>query len=253
MGSLILTECNYEPGSSYEKHSHVNPYFIFILSGGQEEKYDGRTRTYEVSTSAFHPAGEVHSQRIGSEGLRCLHVEFEKQWSNRHPDTVRIIENALSLQSNVLTMLGRRIHGEFRESDDLSNTAVEALMLEIIVETNRFETRRNHPDSLPWLKKARDVLHAQYMETLSLSDIAKAVDIHPVHLARVFRKVFHCSVGDYIRNLRIQAACKAIDQDGDSLAEVGIGVGFSDQAHFTRTFKKVLGLTPSQYREQQRG
>ena len=99
-----------------------------------------------------------------------------------------------------------------------------------------------------WLIQAKDMIRARYAEPLSLSDVATAVGIHPVRLARAFRSVYRCSVGEFIRQIRIESACEAMLSGETSLSEAGLSVGFADQAHFARTFKRIVGMTPGQFR-----
>jgi AraC family transcriptional regulator len=99
-----------------------------------------------------------------------------------------------------------------------------------------------------WLRQAKDMLHDQFSENLTLEAIAEAVRVHPVYLARAWRKYFHCTVGQYLRQLRIESACREIALSDTPLAEVAAAAGFYDQSHFSRTFKRITGLTPAEYR-----
>jgi AraC family transcriptional regulator len=81
------------------------------------------------------------------------------------------------------------------------------LVLELLAEADRLGGRVTSARQ-PWVLAAAEYIHAQYAERLSLSDVAANVGIHPVQLARAFRQRYHCSVGDYIRQVRIEAACQ---------------------------------------------
>jgi AraC family transcriptional regulator len=72
--------------------------------------------------------------------------------------------------------------------------------------------------------------------------------VHAAHLARVFRKFKGCTIGDYVRGLRVQHACRRISGSDDSLADIALAAGFSDQSHLSRTFKQHTGMLPSQFR-----
>ncbi len=99
----------------------------------------------------------------------------------------------------------------------------------------------------PWLEKARQMAHDRFTERLTLAEIARAVGVHPVHLAREFSRHYRCTVGELIRELRIEYACREISHEGRSLADIALAAGFSDQSNFSRTFKKVTGFTPHRY------
>jgi AraC family transcriptional regulator len=92
------------------------------------------------------------------------------------------------------------------------------------------------------------MMDAYYMTPLTLNYIGGVVGVHPVHLAREFRRHFGRTVGGYIRQQRIDQACRELKKDGAPLAEIALSVGFSNQSHFTRAFKSVTGTTPSSFR-----
>ena len=221
---------------------------ISRLNGGQEESFGTRERTYVPGTLAFHPAGEAHCEKLGSKGMRCLHVEFRSEWIERHAEVSRFLENGSHFQGGRFGWLAHRVYREFGCMDDVAAAAIEGLVLEILAEASRLR-RQDSPGERPrWLIQARELIHARFAEPLSLSDVATAVGIHPVSLARAFRSQYHCSVGEFIRRVRIESACNAILSRDLPLTEVGLAAGFADQAHFSRTFKRITGLTPGQFR-----
>src|SRR5262249_7883642 len=103
-----------------------------------------------------------------------------------------------------------------------------------------------------WLSRARDLLEARPAARLTLAEIAAAVDVHPVHLARAFRRRYGCSVGAYPRPLRLDLAARALSSGDAPVSEIALAAGFSDQSHFSRTFKRTTGLTPAEFRSQSR-
>ena len=92
------------------------------------------------------------------------------------------------------------------------------------------------------------MIDSYYMTRLTLNHISGVVGVHPVHLAREFRRHFGRTVGDYIRQQRIGQACRELKKDGAPLVEIALSVGFSSQSHFTRAFKSLTGTTPSSFR-----
>jgi AraC family transcriptional regulator len=249
-GHLSLSECSYAPNIKIPRHAHQNAYFIFTLSGGQEESFESQTRGYAPGTLAFHPAGEVHCERLGPTGMRALHVEFGSTWIERHPEISRFLENASEFQGGRFGWLAQSVYQEFRCLDDVAPAAIEGLVLEILAHTSRFRSHETLNGDRKWLAQAEELIRARFAEPLSLSGVATAVKVHPVCLARAFRKRFHLSVGEFIRQVRIESACKAI-VSGDRLSDVALRVGFADQAHFSRTFKRIVGMSPGQFRTAQ--
>ena len=132
--------------------------------------------------------------------------------------------------------------------DEATPLAIEGLMLELVAGLSRQLKIRSGPKRPRWLEGARNILEADFHDRISLARVAEAVDVHPVHLARVFRKHFGCTPGEYVRHLRIDFACSELAQSDTSLVEIALAAGFAHQAHFSRAFKAQTGMTPSEFR-----
>jgi AraC family transcriptional regulator len=95
----------------------------------------------------------------------------------------------------------------------------------------------------------RELLHERAPATATLSELADAVGVHRIHLARSFRREYGVTLGEYARSLRLEWATAQLAQDETSLAEIATRAGFADQSHFTRAFRAHTGVTPGRYRE----
>lgn len=83
---------------------------------------------------------------------------------------------------------------------------------------------------------------------LSLNEIALSINVSPWHLCRLFRMGTGTSVNQYLLNLRMQKAKELLETTCLRVKEIMNQVGIRDESHFARTFKKLYGLSPSQYR-----
>jgi AraC family transcriptional regulator len=149
--------------------------------------------------------------------------------------------------------LAQKLYAEFRRADAFLPLIVESIGLEMVTEICRRQSLR--PPGRPplCLKQAKEELHERFSERISLADIAHSVGFHPVHFARMFRRYFGCSMGEYVRLRRIECASFALKSTRAPLAEIAVQCGFFDQSHFTKTFQDIVGVTPSQYRLATRG
>ena len=93
-------------------------------------------------------------------------------------------------------------------------------------------------------------IHDNCTRDISLGDIAAAARLSPFHLARVFKQALGVSPHQYLIQLRVNCARWLLSAGSGerSLAELADAVGFADQSHLTRHFKRVLGVTPRQFR-----
>jgi AraC family transcriptional regulator len=248
MADLILTETVYAPHSFVPNHSHASPYFCKILQGQYTETYERKTRECDANTLAFHPPEEIHSERFRTARVRSFNVELTPAYIKRvrlHSD---ILNRPADFYGGMIAWLGTKMYREFLRNDNVSPLAIEGLALEIVAVGSRAQGKSSVSQPGPWLIRAKDMLHAHFAERLTVSEVAEAVDIHPVHLAREFHRHYRYTIGEYIRHLRVEFACRQIALGNGSLAEVSIQAGFFDQSHFSRTFKALTGMTPGEYR-----
>jgi len=249
VAGLVLTETEYAPHLKLPKHSHERASFSLVLQGGFDEKFRSQTRTCEPSTLVFLPSGEVHSDHflIAS---RCFNFEMTNEWLARVSPNSAILDYSADFRSGTLTGLATRMFREFRTMDAVASLAIEGLTLEIFAELARSSLNKTTV-LLPIcrLEEARDFLHAHLSETVSLACLAATIGMHPAYLARAFRKRYRCSVGEYVRRLRIAFACRELSATDIPVAQVAQAAGFFDQSHLTKTFKLITGMSPIAYRK----
>lgn len=83
---------------------------------------------------------------------------------------------------------------------------------------------------------------------LSLDEIAQSINVSPWHLCRLFKVGTGTSVNQYLLGLRMQKAKQLLETTCLRVKEIMNQVGIRDESHFARTFKKLFGVSPSQYR-----
>jgi AraC-like DNA-binding protein len=102
------------------------------------------------------------------------------------------------------------------------------------------------------MKSLRDMIHAQIGSHLSLQDLASASGLSSRQVCRIFRTETGSSPHAYIMRCRVEQACALIAESKLGLAEIASICGFSDQAHMTVTFRKLLKSSPSEFRSKSR-
>jgi AraC family transcriptional regulator len=199
-------------------------------------------------TLIARPPGETHAHHFHNAGARCFVIEIGGEFLRRIRDYSAVLDDSTEFQSGLLAWLATRLYNEFNHEDNASSLAIEGLTLEMLSEALRRPVRVLERRPPRWLDHARDFLHAHYCEQVRLADVANAVGVHPTHLARVFRQSYRCTIGEYVRRLRIEFTCREVSLTETPLTEIALAAGFYDQGHFSRTFKRIVGVTPSEYR-----
>jgi AraC family transcriptional regulator len=141
-----------------------------------------------------------------------------------------------------------KIYDEFKHLDSASPVAIQGLAMEMFAAVSRNQTNLATHQPQRWLARAGEFLRESFTEHLTITQVASVAGVHPVYLAREFRRFHGCTIGEYIRRLRVERACFQLSASDQSLATIAAGAGFSDQSHFSRTFKRRMGMTPAQYR-----
>lgn len=248
VSGFTLTETAYSPVLKLPKHSHKQAYFCFVLRGSFTEVYGKHSRSCRPSTLIFHPAGEMHSDQFHASTC-CFNIQMKAGWLERVSQHSRLIDIPAHFHDGRLAHLAWRIYREFRDLDQFSSLVVEGLILEIIADVSRHFVRESTRIPPRWLREAREILREQLGEHHTLAELAESVNVHPAHLAREFRRFYRCTVGAYVRQMRVEFACREICLSDTPFGEIALAAGFFDQSHFARTFKTYTGMTPGQYRK----
>ncbi len=253
ISSFDLSERRYPARFRTPKHSHKQALFCFVVQGEYTETYDRKTRECCASALLFHPADETHAEHFHDSGGRSFIIEISPEWLERMREYTAVMDVPAQFRGGAPELLARRLYKEFTQMDGVSALVIEGLMLEMIGEASRHNAQAGATQSPRWLQQARDLLHSRFTEHLTLAEVAQNVGVHPVHLAQTFHKSYRRTIGDYVRQLRIEYACNELSASETPIVEIALAAGFCDQSHFTRTFKRCVGVAPSQYRESTRG
>ena len=101
----------------------------------------------------------------------------------------------------------------------------------------------------PWqVRTAKAFVDQNSDRNLQVRDVAAAVRLSPSYFSHAFKESFGQSAKSYIIERRIERAKRMMLDGADSLAHIALACGFSDQAHFCRTFGGLMGQTPSRWR-----
>jgi AraC family transcriptional regulator len=247
IGPFTLSEKVYAAGVVLPSHSHREAHITFLIEGAFRERYSGSAMTCRPGAVRFLPAGEVHSNEIESE-LRCLEIITGQAFLDQLAGQPVVPRKPAQINGLTATWLANRLYAELSREDQASSIAIEGLVLAILAEIARAETKPTSMLVPAWLKQATEIVESRFLERLSLAEIAAEVGVHYVHLSRQFHKYNRCTVGELIRKRRVQYASHLLAHSQTPLAEIALICGFSDQSHLSFLFKRYMGVSPSKFR-----
>ena len=253
LGELRLTEAVYPPGSRLPEHEHEDGCFGFVLEGDLSEQFGSRTLLYKRSSVFYRPPALAHRDDIG-QAARCFHVEISPRWLDRASQFGQGLKEATVLHDPPVRWLATCLYQEWLQLDAAGPLAIEGLTYEMAAYLCRSLSPHRTENASPplWLRKAKEFIETHYCDRLSLRDVAKAVSVHPVQVARQFRRYAGMSVGSLICSRRIDFARQSLALTEKPLADIALESGFAQQAHFTTTFRRLTGVTPLEYRKNAR-
>ena len=245
---LRLVDGTYAAKTKVPNHSHQPAVFCIALKGACNESFAGKVRQYEALTVEFLPSNQCHSLDFPFADTRAFSIDIPTSWLERAREYSLRLDNSVYSHGGLLGGLMIKLYREFLHMDAASPLAIEGMALEMLAEVSRRQENLVGHTPPRWLARAVEFLRESFAEPLTISQVASAVGVHPVHLAREFRRFHRCTIGEYIRRLRVERACCQLNKTNVPLAAIAAGAGFSDQSHFSRTFKRLMGMTPAQYR-----
>lgn len=124
-----------------------------------------------------------------------------------------------------------------------------SLLIKIFsTECSIYETKSSKNEEDIMFEKVKEVIDKNINENITLSEIEKEVNINQYKIIRIFKNKIHLTPHAYLMNAKINKA-KILIKKGVSISDVYFLLGFFDQSHFIRNFKKVVATTPKQYQD----
>jgi len=110
----------------------------------------------------------------------------------------------------------------------------------------------SHGIQEPRIRQVIELMHTDFARDWTLSDLAHEVGLSRASLAEKFRAAAGSTPGDYLRKVRVQRAMRLLSESNDGLDAIAVAVGYGDAFSFSKVFKKIVGVSPSRYRMQDR-
>jgi AraC family transcriptional regulator len=231
------------------EHEHPVAYFALLLQGNYREPGRGDEVYFTPFTVAYQPEGTKHRGKVEACGCDFFTVEVAPQLLRENAAVNALSQPVVDCDGGKLLWLMLQLYSEYCRQQDCCSLTVEGLLLESLDAASTSCRPPSNDEPQRW-RIMREKLHDDFREPLRVKDLARAADVHPVHAARIFRRYSGRTPGEYLQHLRVQAACRMIAQDAESLSSVAVEAGFSDQSHMNRIFKRVVGTTPGAFQHQ---
>lgn len=244
---LYLALNRYGENREFEEwHVHKQASISLLLSGGHKEELTKKGFSRKPGDIKFIAAGETHRCNYYQNDTRKINIELPasllKSMAVQEDDIEKMLTDHPRSKFTLL-----KFYRELSEGQDNYSASWQLLLLELLhpaLPTHH----RQYKIPPAWVKQLKELLHERCHEQLELANIARILGVHPVTISRYFPHYFDVTLSAYLRDIRVAKALSLIKNSDKNLTEIGLACGFSDQSHFTNSFKRVTGMLPKIYR-----
>ncbi|MBQ2756684.1 MAG: AraC family transcriptional regulator [Oscillospiraceae bacterium] len=246
--------------SAKQPHYHDCHQIIYVTKG--EIKVCINDVSYNVvgGEMVIFSRYEAHSISVVSEEYERYVLRIDPTADSRENRIYSLLSNRPSGFCNVLAvgdgkhsfdLLFKEITEEYADPQKLTEDMLELLTNQLLI-----KIYRQLPESLSLLEENNFEMvsgiqrrfESSCAKQYSLTEIAKEYNISVSSLSHQFKRITGVSVMDYLLSCRLAAAKRYLTETGLSISEIVERCGFSDSSNFSRTFKRLNGTTPSQFR-----
>ncbi len=236
---------------SFRPHFHNEAHITCVLSGGRTQSVGRKRYTLDPGDSVVVPSGEVHESRSrGANGWSFVAIYCSPRSVRRAVESLAhepdLREGELQYRRSGDPQLGRRIRGLARSLAE-TPLAAEVAWIELIARLMRGDRpppplRRQRKT----VRRVRAFLEDHVADAVTLDQLAELSGVSKEHLVRSFTAEVGLPPHAYLLNARIERA-KPMLLAGESIIDVALRLGFHDQSHFSRHFRRIVGIPPGQF------
>ncbi len=217
----------------------LNDVFLFVKDSDRRFVY--YNRAFGVLMNLASP-GELLGRRDED-----VSPEYLVNHYRRHDEDVlngTTLSGIVELVQNSCEGYDWFVTSKFPARDSQSN------VIGVVGVTRKLHSRHDRPESnVISLAPAVELMLRDYQRQISVEQLADTVCLSASEFSRSFKKHFGLSPHQYLRQIRIDAACELLATSNHCLSRIATLTGFYDQSHMTNTFVRIKGMSPRRYRE----
>jgi len=246
--SFRVLHMTFGAGLRLPRHHHGDANFVITLRGRFERASSEQRVVCSPGLVFTEPAGEPHTNTFGDAPADVLIVQPAGDMPACSAVERGLFETPAVLMNPRITRAAAEVASELRTQNRYAELAIDGLVLHMLALSLRTSAQARAGSVPRWLDRIVEYIHDEPARRLALTELAALVDVHPAHLAKVFRAAHGVSIARFARTVRLEDAARSLATTLRPIAEIAVQAGFADQSHFTRAFRALNGVTPAQYR-----
>ncbi|MBX3255880.1 MAG: AraC family transcriptional regulator [Chitinophagaceae bacterium] len=258
INSLYITDIGYYPKARYHYMERANGAEQNILIYCHDGKGNAiiRNKEYKLQSDDFIiiPGGMPHSYTADEKDPWSIYwIHFKGTIANKIATNIEKrngLKGAIRFKEKTIHLFNE-IYAQLEKGYSKDNLICANMCLSHFFSTFLFNDKYDISGKLSnkdTVDLAIDFLSKHTASVLSLEDIASEVNLSPSHLSYLFKKKTGFSPMEYFNHLKVQMACQYLLFTTLRIKEISQEVGIEDQYYFSRMFRKVMGMSPNEYR-----
>jgi AraC family transcriptional regulator of arabinose operon len=125
---------------------------------------------------------------------------------------------------------------------------ISSMLLEILIHINRELDRADiTPMKIRYAESMKRYIQEHYREKITKEDLAEVIQKSPNHTATLFSSVTGQTISNYVHSIRVKTATYMLQESQLTITEISEFLGYNDVSYFSRVFKQIIGVSPSDY------
>ena len=245
--------CVYQKDATVAAHSHEFYHYLYTKNGG------GSVRIGEVEHPLVRehiylfPPEVTHEIRAGDEGLIAYEIKFNI-YDEKTNCELKALPEVICLSDSGAEQLLERIFNEMRNNEPLREEMIYVRFCELLLVLRRCNenTKSEKTSRLNFSARLAEVLFymdEHFAEPMTLKQLSEIAHCEKIYFLKKFKSEIKETPMSYLRKLRIAEAKRLLEHSDMNITQICAAVGFPDIHHFSSTFKRMVGITPSEYKE----
>jgi AraC-like DNA-binding protein len=254
IGPFLLRSEVCQPNQEVDNGNDSSAEILIVAEGSATQILEAGSQLCGPLSVSYRSPGYPRRDKIGSAGMLALRIGVRAAFAHRvEKDYFGGYEGPSHYPCGLLDDVPARVVGECARAD-VSLLLVDGLLRLLIAKAARSEVGAGGCPGRPpsWLAEGVELIERSYREPLKVEKVARAVGVDPAHFSRVFRRYRGMSAKQFLSSLRLRHGASALATTSIPISEIAFSLGFSDQAHFTREFKRWAGKPPDTFRREHR-
>ena len=234
---LFIGEENCEPSHSFGPR--ICPYTLihYVTSGSGTLECSGKMYTASAGQIFIIYANEIASYKAAEDSpWNYIWIAFDGLYADRLKELGTSVINA---PKEIFDTIHNMIYNKISDKN-LAASLIYSLYSSLLPVSSERK-------AMSYPSEVKKMIKLRYMDDISVADIARSLNIDKRYMSRIFKEKYGTTVIGYLVEVRIKKSCELLKQNY-SVADTATIVGYTDSFNFSKMFKRVMGMSPLQYK-----